>query len=386
MSQALRGSAAVVGVGLAGLGEAPGGRTAIDIMAEAAHAALADAGLSVRDVDGLFPCSSFHMLPGVAVAEYLGIRPTFSDANMIGGASPVHHLLNAALALQAGLCKVALICYGSNQRTAFGRLAANSLSDPRPYEIPYHPRYPISAYALAAARHMHEFGTTREQLAEVAVAARKWAAMNPRAFMREPLSIQDVLSSRIVAYPLTVRDCCLVTDGGGAAVMVRADRARDCRRQPVYLLGAATAHWHWQISTMWDLTTTAAADSGRGAFKMAGLSPADIDVLQLYDAFTINPILFLEDLGFCRKGEGGAFVANGRIAPGGSLPVNTNGGGLSFGHPGAYGVFTIVEAVEQLRGQSGERQVKGAKTALCHGNGAVLSAQSTAILGTAAAL
>jgi len=233
---------------------------------------------------------------------------------------------------------------------------------------------------------MHEFGTTREQLAEVAVAARKWAAMNPRAFMREPLSIDDVLSSRIVAWPLTVRDCCLVTDGGGAAVMVSADRARDCRTQPVYLLGAGTAHWHWQISSMRDLTTTAALDSGRAAFRMAGMSPADIDVVELYDAFSINPILFLEDLGFCGKGEGGAFVANGRIAPGGSLPVNTNGGGLSFCHPGAYGVFTVVEAVEQLRGQAGERQIKGATTALCHGNGAVLSAQSTAILGTAICL
>ncbi len=386
MSAKLRGSAAIVGVGLAGLGEAQGGRSAIDIMGEAAQAALADAGMSVRDVDGLFPCSSFHMLPGVALAEYLGIRPKHSDANMIGGASPVHHLLNAAMALDAGLCEVALICYGSNQRTAFGRLAANSLSDPRPYETPYEPRYPITAYALAAARHMHEFGTTREQLAEVAVSARKWAAKNPRAFMREPLTIEDVLASRIVAHPLTVRDCCLVTDGGGAAVMVKADRARDCRNKPVYLLGAGTAHWHWQISTMWDLTTTSAADSGKAAFRMAGMRPSDIDVLQLYDAFTINVILFLEDLGFCKKGEGGAFVANGRIAPGGSLPVNTNGGGLSFCHPGAYGVFTIVEAVEQLRGEAGERQVRGAKTALCHGNGAVLSAESTAILGTADSL
>jgi acetyl-CoA acetyltransferase len=233
---------------------------------------------------------------------------------------------------------------------------------------------------------MHEFGTTRRQLAEVAVAARAWAQRNPEAFMRGPLSIDDVLGARMVCDPLTVRDSCLVTDGGGAYVLVRADHARDLPRTPVYVLGNGTAVWNRQISSMHDLTVTAARDSGRAAFAMAGLSPKDIDVVQLYDAFTINVLLFLEDLGFCAKGEGGAFVEGGAIGPGGRLPVNTNGGGLSCVHPGMYGIFALIEAVRQLRGEGGERQVEGVKTALAHGNGGTLSSQSTAVLGLAEVL
>jgi acetyl-CoA acetyltransferase len=234
---------------------------------------------------------------------------------------------------------------------------------------------------MAAARHMHQYGTTREQLAEVAVAARAWARLNPEAAMRDPLSIDDVLRSRPVSDPLTVRDCCLVSDGGGAYVMVRADRARHLRQAPVYVLGSATAVWNRQISSMEDLTVTAAAESGKRALAMAGLNVGDVDVAELYDAFTINTLLFLEDLGFCKKGEGGAFVQGGGIAPGGRLPVNTNGGGLSCVHPGMYGIFLVIEAVRQLRAQAGERQVQGADIALVHGNGGTLSSQSTAILG-----
>jgi acetyl-CoA acetyltransferase len=241
---------------------------------------------------------------------------------------------------------------------------------------------PVAAYALAASRHMHEFGTTREQLAEVAVAARKWAQRNPEAFMRDPLSIEDVLKSRMVADPLSVRDCCLVTDGAGAIVLTRADRAYELCATPVHVLGAAAATQHCNISAMPDLTVTAAKESGARAFRQAGYTPADIDVVELYDAFTINTILFLEDLGFCAKGEGGSFVQGGRIAPGGALPVNTNGGGLSCAHPGMYGLFTLIEATQQLMGQAGERQVPGASLALAHGNGGTLSSQATAILGT----
>src|SRR5690606_35571532 len=193
--------------------------------------------------------------------------------------------------------------------------------------------------------------------------------------------IEDVLNSRMVSDPLTVRDSCLVTDSAGAYVLVRADRARDLPHPPVYVLGGATACWNRQISSMDDLTVTAATQSGAAAYAMAGLRPQDIDVVELYDAFTINPILFLEDLGFCKKGEGGAFVSAGAIAPGGSLAVNTNGGGLSCNHPGMYGLFTLVEAVQQLRGECGERQVKNVETALAHANGGVLSCQATAILG-----
>jgi acetyl-CoA acetyltransferase len=228
---------------------------------------------------------------------------------------------------------------------------------------------------------MHQFGTTREQLAEVAVAARAWANLNPAAFAHGPLTRGDVLASRMVSDPLTVRDCCLVTDGGGACVLVRADRARDRPRPPVYVLGAAGAGWHRAISAMPDLTITAAADSGPRAFAMAGLTPGDVRLAMLYDAFTVNTILFLEDLGFCPKGEGGRFVEGGAIGPGGRLAVNTNGGGLSCVHPGMYGMFLILEAVTQLRGEAGERQVPGLDVALVHGNGGVLSSQCTALLG-----
>lgn len=383
MTHPLRGRSAVIGVGHGGLGEAPG-RTPLEIMAEAVHNALADAGVALGEVDGLFTGSSSHFMPTLSVAEYLGIRPAFQDGTMVGGSSFVGHCLNATMALHAGLCDVALICYGSNQRTAGGRLV--TMSEPQPYEHMFRPRYPISAYALAASRHMHQYGTTREQLAEVAVAARRWAQMNPEAFERGPLSISEVLAARPVSDPLTKLDCCLVTDGGAAVVMTRADRARDGRNKPVYFLGGAGATRHRQISQMHDITVTAAADSGPRAFAMAGLAPKDIDVLQLYDAFTINTILFLEDLGYCPKGEGGRFVADGAIAPGGRLAVNTNGGGLSCTHPGMYGLFTVIEAVRQLRGACGERQVAGAETALAHGNGGVLSSQVTTIFGTDATL
>jgi acetyl-CoA acetyltransferase len=230
---------------------------------------------------------------------------------------------------------------------------------------------------------MHEYGTTREQLAAVAVAARAWANLNPGAFARGPLTVADVLASRMVSSPLTVRDCCLVTDGGAALVMTRADRARHPPRKPVYLLGAAAATTHMNIVAMPDLTRTAAADSARRALAIAGFSVADIDVdvVELYDAFTINIILFLEDLGFCAKGEGGPFVASGAIAPDGTLPVNMNGGGLSCVHRGMYGMFTLVEAVRQLRGEAGERQVAGAQLALCHATAALFRARSH-VLGT----
>lgn len=377
----LRGKAAVVGVGQAGLGAAPG-HSALEIMALSVKAALDDCGLNLSDVDGLFTGSSFHFMPTLSVAEYLGIRPRFSDGSMIGGSSFVAHALHAAMALDAGLCDVALIAYGSNQRTAGGRLI--SMSEPQPFERVYEPRHPITAYALAASRHMHEYGTTREMLAEVAVSARKWAGMNPDAFMRDPLSVEDVLASRLVSDPISVLDCCLVTDGGGAAIMVRAERARDFPKAPAYFLGGSTELSHRSIAAMADLTVSGAKASGERAYAMAGLKPADVDVVELYDAFTINTILFLEDLGFCPKGEGGRFVADGHIAPGGRLPVNTNGGGLSCVHPGMYGIFILIEAVRQLRGEAGERQVDGAEVALVHGNGGTLSSQVTSLFGTEA--
>jgi acetyl-CoA acetyltransferase len=391
--RALRGQAAIVGAATYGCGECPG-HSDLELLAHAAHAAVADAGLTMADIDGIATASASAVMWSLPVIEYLGLNPRYIDATMLGGSSFIAHLLPAIQALQAGRCRAVLVCYGSAQRSAtFGRKEIVHLRrflDPQPYEHPYEPALPVSAYALAASRHLHEFGTTREQLADVAVAARAWARLNPEAYQRGPLSREDVMAARMISDPLTVRDCCLVTDGAGAFVLMRANeakaRAKDRPKPPVYVLGSATAVWNRQISSMPGLTVTAAKQSGAEAFGMAGLTPAEVDVVQLYDAFTINTILFLEDLGFCPKGEGGRFVADGAIAPGGRLPVNTNGGGLSAVHPGMYGIFAVIEAVRQLRGECGERQIAGATTALAHGNGGMLSSQATALLGTEAAL
>ena len=373
-----RGRTAIVATATHGLGEAPGFQ-AIDLLAHASLKALAKVGLTPADVDGVFTGMPFDLLSGLSVSEYLGIQPRITDNNRTGGSAFQTLAIAAALALDAGLCDVALIAYGSNLRTGAGALTP---PPPDPFEGAYKARYPISAYALAASRHMYEFGTTREQLAEVAVAARAWANRNPLATAKGPLTIADVLGSRMVCDPLTVRDCCLVSDGAAAVVMVRADRARGLVDRPAYVLGGAAATSHNRIAAMPDLTVTAAADSGPRAFAQAGYGPADMDALQLYDAFTINPILFLEDLGFCAKGEGGAFVSGGRIAPGGELPVNTNGGGLSFVHPGMYGLFALAEAADQLMGNATGQQIPDVNLSLAHGNGMLLSSQATVILGS----
>ncbi len=372
--------AVIAGAATFGIGECPG-YTSLEMAAQAALAALDDAGIALATVDGLWVCLPDDMFAGLSLAEHLGIEPNFTDCNRTGGSAPVSHLVTAALALEAGLCDVALLAYGSNQRSAAGKLA--SPARPSPFEAPFRPLFPASCYALAAARHMHEYGTTREQLAAVAVVARQWANTNPEAFAKGALSVDDCLASRMISDPLSRSDCCLVTDGAAAIVLTRADRGRDSRRPSVRLLGAAAATTHHHISAMPDLTRTAAAQSGPRAFAQAGLGPADVDVVQLYDAFTINTVLFLEDLGFCKKGEGGPFVASGAIAPGGSLPVNTNGGGLSCVHPGMYGLFALVEGVRQLRGDAAN-PIAGAEVALVHTNGGTLSSQATAILGHAA--
>jgi len=379
-NKSLRGSIAITGCATAGIGDA-GGLNDLEVSSLAIHAAVRDAGLRMEDIDGLMSASLSSSMWLNKLAEYLGVYPRFMDSLQIGGASFVGHLLIAAAAIQAGLCRNIVIAYGATPRGGNGVSAtsgARAKLDPFPYEEPFQPFNPPTSYALATRRHMHEYGTTREQLAEVAVAARAWARLNPEAYKRDPLSIDEVLSARVISSPLTARDCCLVTDGAGGIVVTAAERAEVAR--PVYVLGTALAHSHRQIACMADLTRTVAGESAGQARERAGVSLADIDLVQLYDAFTINPILFLEDMGFCRKGEGGAFVSGGRIAPGGELPVNTNGGGLSCVHPGMYSMFGLVEAVRQLRGECGERQVKQARTALVHGNGGVLSAQATTVL------
>lgn len=373
-----RGRTAIVGVGTFGTGRAPGYEPH-DLAAIAARNALKEAGLTFADVDALFYTNSADTFGGgTSFAQYLGIQPKVIDNSRPGGNVFQSYLERAAWLLDAGMIDCALIAFGSNQASASGKLARTSI--PWPYEARYQPVNPVSSYALAAARHMHEFGTTKDQLGAVAVAARQWAMLNPEAFKRDPLTLEDYRASRLVSDPLSVLDCCLVTDGGAAIVMTRADRAADLAQTPVKVLGAASGTTHANISSMPDLTRTALAECAARAYAAAGIGPQDIDVVELYDAFTINAILFLEDLGFCPKGEGGRFVEGGRIAPGGSLPVNTNGGGLSCTHPGMYGLFTIIEAVRQLRGECGERQIPGARTAIAQGNGGVLSAQALALL------
>lgn len=375
-----RGKAAIVGAATFGMGEAPG-FTTTELATHASLKALAQAGLTVKDVDGLFVLLPDESLSLLVMSEYLGIQPRIGDNTRTGGSSFEIYATLAALALAAGQCDVALIAYGSNQRSSAGKL--QSTSRPSPWETPYKPMRPVSSYAMAAARHMHQYGTTKEQLGAVALAARQWAQRNPDAFMREPLSMEDYLKSRLVCDPFGVRDCCLVTDGAAAVVMVGAERAQDLCKRPVYVLGAAAENTHYGISQMPDLTVTGVARASQRAFAQAGVKPSDIDVVELYDAFTINTILFLEDMGFCPKGEGGRFVQDGTIAPGGALAVNTNGGGLSCVHPGMYGLFTMVEATQQIMQLAGERQVPDVNLAIAQGNGGELSNEAVLVLGSA---
>lgn len=376
------------------------------------RAALDDAGLTLADVDGV-TCAGAP----AGLAEYLGIHPRFFDGTQVGGSSYELHVEHAAAAIAAGLCEVVIGVYAStpkgNQARMRAAMAARAdagkgdgrsgggrggggrpgggappgMGGPNPgaeWELPYGMRTPMGAYALAASRHMHEFGTTSEQLAQIAVDTRRWASMNPNAKFQDLITIDDVVDSPMQASPLHLLDCCLVTDGAGAFVMVSAERAASLAKPAVYVLGAGSCGDHSMISQMPDLTTTAGAISGPAAFAMAGVKPDDVDLLIGYDSFTITALLHLEDLGFCGKGEGGAFVEDGKLGPGGSFPMNTNGGGLSYTHPGMYGMFLIVEAVRQLRGECGERQLDGPEIAVAHGSGGLLSTMGTLVLGTEA--
>lgn len=381
----LRGKTAIAGVAESVVGFTPD-KTFLQLIAQATHRALDDAGLVKSDIDGLF-CAGWLTMESMMVAEYLGITPAYSDSTMPGGSAFEFHVHHAAAAIAAGLCEVALICYAETRLSDRRRgvpmtWASGSAYEPEEqFEAPYGAWVPIPAYALAAQRHMHQYGTTSEQLAEVAVAARGWANLNPKATMHGPLSIPDVLASPMISTPLHLRDCCLVSDGGGAIIMTSVERARNLRKKPVIVLGCGESHTHRSITGMPDLTVTPAKLSGEAAYRMAGLAPSDIDVLELYDSFTITVLLQLEDLGFCRKGEGGSFIEGGRLAPGGARPASTNGGGLSYIHTGMFGIFLLIEAVRQLRRECGERQMKNARTALCNGIGGFLSSSGTVILG-----
>jgi acetyl-CoA acetyltransferase len=376
--------AALVGVAESELGIT--GRSILELQSQAALRALQDCGLELTDVDGLFT-NGAGQFSASQVAEYLGIRPSWMDSTMAGGCSYEMFVAHAAEAIRAGVIEVALISYGSNQRSARSRKLGGMLDEAMPsgqLEHCYGPLFPISQYAMAARRHAHEFGTTPEHLAEVAVAAREWALLNPVAFRHTdgPLSVETVLTSATISSPLHALDCCLVTDGGGAVVLTSLDRARDLRRPPVALLGHGEATSNMTMSQVPDLTLTGAVQSGQRAFAMAGCTPADIDVVEVYDSFTITVLLTIEALGFCGRGEAGPFLATGRARPGGDFPLDTSGGGLSYCHPGMFGIFLVIEAVRQLRGECGARQVPDAEIALAHGTGGIFSTHATLLLAT----
>ena len=369
----LRGKSAVVGVYEHPTRYAPH-LTPYQIMTESARGALEDAGLTVGDVDGL--CTAGVGPIGVlALANHLNLRPSYLDSTNLGGSSFVAHVAHASAAIAAGLCNTALILYGStaaSERFAVGTGGGGAFGDPPDaYEAIYGPTV-VGNYAMAAMRHIHEYGTSAEQLAEIAVTTRRHASLNPAAKYHDLITIEDVLASRLVSAPLHLLDCCMISDGGGALVVTSAESARDSKKKPAYVLGAAEAVRHTGIGRE-DLLEVAAAQSGPKAMAMAGVSYRDIDLRMIYDSFTITVLLTLENLGFCKRGEGGAFVSGGRLAFDGPYPTNTDGGGLSSNHPGMRGIFLVIEAVKQLRGEAGARQINKCSVALCHGTGGVIS-------------
>jgi acetyl-CoA acetyltransferase len=382
----VRGQVAIVGAADTAVGKVPQyGATALCV--DAARRALNDAGITKDQIDGLVTCNSMaepHMYHAEAIAEYLQIFPRYCVSAAAGGGTTFSVLHNAASAIASGVCDTVLISMADSLRSGLSREQAMTLqsSTGHPqFEIPYGATVP-AYYALIAHAHMDRYGTTPEQLATVAVNARKHAALNENAQMRDIISVDDVLSSRMIADPLHLLDCSLVSDGGAAVILTSADRASDFPHDPVYVLGAGEGHGHEHISQAQSLTTSAAVASGRRAFEMAGLGPGDIDFAEIYDCFTPVVLIELEDLGFCEKGEAGAFVEAGETALDGSLPMNTHGGLLSHCHPGNPGsMFALTEAVTQLRHDAGARQVKNAKVALAHAQGGIMSSHATLILG-----
>ncbi len=350
-------------------------KTEAQIIAESARGALADAGLELSDVDALFGAGmGGGPMSVVSTAEYLNLKPRYIDGTNIGGSSFVAHVNHAAAAIHAGLAEVALIVYGSTAASnafAIGTSGRGGGDPASAFQAPYG-LTTVGGYAMVARLHMERFGTTSEQLAGIAVAARQHASLNPAAKMQKPITVDDVLESRVISDPLHLLDCCIISDGGGALVVTSAERARDMPKRAVLLRGCGEAVWHQELGQP-DLLTVAARQSGEAAFRMAGATPDDIDLAMIYDSFTITVLVTLENLGFCKPGEGGSFVEGGRIRLGGALPVNLDGGGLSSNHPGMRGIFLVIEAVRQLRGESGPRQLEGATTALVHGTGGLLS-------------
>src|SRR6516164_10220303 len=348
-------------------------KSMFQIAAESIRGALHDCGLTIRDVDGLAMTGIGMSGMGImGFCDYMNLNPNYVDSTSIGGSSFVAHTAHAAAAIAAGLCEVCVVAFGSTIASSRGPTGAGGGGGDTcdQFEIPFGPTT-VGAYAMVAQRHMHEYGTTPEQLAEVAVTMRLHASMNPVAKYRNPITVEDVLASRVISSPLHLLDCCIISDGGGALVVTSAERARDLKKKPAYILGVGETVRHAARGKR-DFLEIAAYQSGRLAFERAGVTHKDINMAMVYDSFTITVLTTLENLGFCQRGEGGAFVSGGRLRYDGSLPLNPDGGGLSSNHPGMRGIFLVIEAVKQLRGEGDRRQVKDCEVALCHGTGGEL--------------
>ena len=377
----------IVGIGLSDYPKAPH-LDSFGHIAQSTQRALADCGLTLGDIDG-FACAAMPTDPELHVEaiEHLGLRPRWVNTTYTGGSAAQSQIPDAAAAIRDGRADTVLFAYGSDFFTRFGRTLGTGglsveggLSGPLMYEQAYGSTI-ATCYALAATRHMAEYGTTSEQLAKIAVGVRAFAGLNPNALYQKPMTVEDVLASPMIADPLHLLDCCVVADGGAAFIMTTEERARDLKQPVVHVLGAAAATTHWHIHSMPDFTTTAGVEASAEAYRQADVTPADIDTVQFYDSFTITAMLLLEDNGFCAKGEGGAFVDEGHLLHGGRLPLNTDGGGLSSCHSGMRGTMLITEAVRQLRGDGGASQVPDCELALVAGCGGLLSYVGTTILG-----
>ncbi|WP_338448482.1 thiolase [Niallia oryzisoli] len=384
--ESLRGKVAIVGVGDTEVGIVPH-LSANQLCIDAALKALDDAGMTKEDIDGLITCNSWAepiLYHAEAMAEYLQIKPKLCYSVLTGGGTTFSLIEHAAAAIASGICHTVLISTADSLRSGLTKEKAmntQASTGHSQFESPYGPTVP-SLYALIARAHMDRYGTTSEQFARIAVACRKHANLNPAAQMRELITVEDVVNSRMIADPLHLLDCSLISDGGAAVIVTSAELASEFKQKPIYMLGVGEGHHHEHISQALNLTTSGAKDSGRLAYEMAGLTPQDMDFAQLYDCFTPTVLVELEDLGFCEKGDGGAFVDSGAIELGGSLPINTHGGLLSHCHPGHPGsMFALTEGVRQLRHQAGERQVENAQVGLIHGQGGIMSSHTTLILG-----
>jgi acetyl-CoA acetyltransferase len=349
----------------------------IQLHADAALNAMADCGLKPKDIDGVATAGETP----VQIAHYLGITPTWVDGTAVGGCSFMIHVRHAAAAIEAGLAKTILVTHGESGRSRVGNpprsVAPSSLNGQ--FEQPFGPMGPPSLFPIPVLRYMKTYGVTHEQIAMVSVVQREWAAKNPRATFRDPITVEDVLSSRMIAYPFRLLQCCLVTDGGGALILTSADRAKDFPTKPVYILGTGESVETPMVSQMESFTSSRAFSvAGPTAFREAGIKHSDVDHLMIYDAFAHLPLFGLEDLGFVPRGEAGRFIAERNTAPGSKLPLNTNGGGLSYMHSGMYGMYALQESVRQMRGIA-PAQIQDAKISVCHGVGGMFAASGTII-------